>query len=140
MDEVIPISIAGSEGVIFPAAFVFRHLDSVGEAWTPTTEQVVNAEQKLPAYLATATPRLPTSVRPGAAERISMRLDHYVRQYLGVSRAGRRFMYINCLPADHHSDWRTRPLFVMDGGESFFHLLYDPELGEFSELSINGEA
>jgi hypothetical protein len=48
-------------------------------------------------------------------------------------------VFINCLPADH-SEWRARPVFTEDGGESFFHLVYDPELGEFSGLSINGEA
>jgi hypothetical protein len=31
-------------------------------------------------------------------------------------------------------------VFVDDGGESFFYLLYDPESAEFTGLSVNGEA
>lgn len=140
MDEVVRVSVPGREGVIFPAAQVPRHLDSDGGAWTPTAEQVTDAERGLPAYLAAATPRLPASVPPGAAQRIAARLQGYARQYFGVSWAGRRLLYINCIPADHRADWRARPVFVRDGGESFFHLMYDPESGEYSGLSVNGEA
>ncbi|MGH7671792.1 MAG: hypothetical protein ACREMC_02750 [Gemmatimonadales bacterium] len=139
MDESIPVSVPGREGVIFPAAHVSRHLDSDGGAWTPAPEDIADAEQRLPGYLATATPPLPAH-QAGAAQRIAARLDRYARQYFGVSWRGRRYLYINCLPATHSSDWRAQPMFVKDGGESFFHLLYDPESREFSALSINGEA
>ena len=139
MEEVVLISVPGSQGVIFPATHVPRHLDSEGGAWTPSAEQVAEAEHRLSAYLAAATPRLPASVRPGAAQRIAARLDRYGRQYFGITASGRRLLYINGVPHDH-SEWRVRPVFLDDGGESFFHLVYDPELGEFSGLSINGEA
>jgi hypothetical protein len=139
MEEVLLISAPGSQEIIFPATLVAPHLDPEGGAWTPSAEQVAEAERRLPAYLATAAPALPASVRPGAAQRIAARLDDYGRQYFGVSWKGRRLLFINCLTADQ-SAWRARPVFVEDGGESFFHLVYDPESGEFSGLSINGEA
>jgi hypothetical protein len=140
VEEPIPVPVPAPEGVIFPAAQVPSHLTPDGGAWTPSAEQVAAAERRLPEYLATAAPRLPASVRPGAAQRIAARLGSYARQYFGVSWAGRRLLYINCLLADHTSDWRARPVFVRDGGESFFRVVYDPELGEFSGLSVNGEA
>jgi hypothetical protein len=139
MEDVVLISSPGFQGVIFPAARVPSHLDPDGAAWTPTTQHVAEAERRLPGYLAKAAPALPASVRPGAAQRIAAQLDRYARQYFGVSWKGRRLLYINCLPADR-SGWRARLLFVEDGGESFFHLVYDPESREFSGLSINGEA
>jgi hypothetical protein len=139
MKEVVLISGPGFQGVIFPAARVPSHLDPDGGAWTPTTQHVAEAERRLPGFFATAAPALPASVRPGAVQRIAAQLDRYARQYFGVSWKGRRLLYINCLPADH-SAWQVRPVFVEDGGESFFHLVYDPESGEFSGLSVNGEA
>jgi hypothetical protein len=140
MNEIIQVSVAGSQVVIFPASTVPRNLAGDGQAWTPTTEQALEAERRLQQYLGAATPRLPASVRPGAAQRIAATLGRYARQYFGVLWGGRRLLYINCLPVDHPSDWRARPEFFDDGGEAFFHLLYDPESGEFCGLSINGES
>lgn len=140
MDGVIPISMADCEGVIFPAACVPRHLDANGGAWTPTLEQVADAERRLPAYLATANPRVPSTIRPGVARRIMAKLDRYARQYFGITRAGRRSIYINCLPTDHRSDWRAQPVFVRDGGEEFFQLIFDLESAEFTGMWVNGEA
>jgi hypothetical protein len=135
MDEIILIPVPGREGVIFPATHVPRFLTD-GGAWTPSAEDVAAGEQRLQAYLTT----LPASLRNGAAQRIAARLDWYARQYLGVSWRGRRYLHINCFPAGRRSDWQTRLVIMVDGGESYFHLLYDPESGEVSRLSINGVA
>ncbi len=140
MEEVIPIPVPGREGVIFPATQVPWFLTD-GVTWTPTPEDVEQAEHRLQVYLTTAIPiRCPTHLRPGAGQRIAARLDYYARQYFGVSRRGRRYLYFNCFTARHPFKWRTRLLFAFGGGESYFHLLYDPEAEEFSELPINGEA
>ena len=99
----------------------------------------MKAERQLPAYLAAANPTLPASCWPGASQRISAGLDRYARQYLGIASAGRRLLYINCFPVGY-PDWRTHLVDVEDGGESFFHLIYDPELDKFSDLTISGQA
>lgn len=136
MGDMTTIPVPGTQSVIFPAELVPWYLVPESVPWTPSTEQVLVAERGLQAFLATAT----MEYRPGAPQRIAARLHHYARQYFGVSAAGRRLLYINCFPANSFSDWRTKEVYVDDGGEAFFQLLYDPESGEFSGLSVNGVA
>lgn len=38
------------------------------------------------------------------------------------------------------ADWKKKPIYIMDGGDSFFNVLYDLKSGIFSELWINGES
>jgi hypothetical protein len=140
VDAITSISLPACTGVIFPASTVPRHLDPDGEAWMPTVEQVADAERRLPAYLAGANPRLPSTCDPDTPPRIAARLDQYARQYFGIVSEGRRVLFINCLPVDSRSDWRVRPVFVCDGGDAYFQLLYDPELMAFTSMSVNGEA
>lgn len=140
LNKLLPISVPGIQGVIFPAELVPRNLFGYGEPWTPSTEQVLDAESRLPEFLARATPVTPASVLPGAAQRIAARLDCYARQYIGVSLAGSHLVHINCFLPDNRTEWRSQPVDVDDGGETFFHVLYDPASREFCGLSVNGEA
>src|SRR5205085_12171176 len=48
------------------------------------------------------------------------------RQYVGIVRGGRRFIYGNAYPRDHDRDspdrarWQREPVVVCDGGPAFF--------------------
>lgn len=68
------------------------------------------------------------------------------RQYVGITRGGRRFIYGNAYPADagrHSSDadqWRREPVIVCDGGPAFFGVEYDVEAARITQLAFNGAA
>jgi hypothetical protein len=68
------------------------------------------------------------------------------RQYVGITRGGRRFIYGNAYPRDvddHARDpdrWRHDPAIVCDGGPAFFGVEYDVEAGRITQLAFNGMA
>ena len=64
------------------------------------------------------------------------------RQYVGVVRDGRRFIYGNFFPRGMYSDnrWRESLIVICDGGPDFFGIEYDVERKEFSHLAFNGSA
>jgi len=83
------------EGVVLPpkaarAVLCQCSRKSLGPAsgyWTPTLSELLPMEARLPDYLrAHAHPRRPDQWRE---------LKGYLRQYLGIARAGRRLIYIN---------------------------------------------
>jgi hypothetical protein len=68
------------------------------------------------------------------------------RQYVGLVRGGRRFIYGNAFPRELHrgaseSDrWRREPVIVCDGGPAFFGIEYDVEARRITHLAFNGMA
>ena len=104
-------------------------------AWTPTPDHIAALQTRLPAYLAQNQNKF-NSNKPPIGERTSQ----YKFQYWGeTDRAGQRVVAINalCSPLD---GWTTRRILVMDGGDCFFNLKYDPASGKFFDLIVNGEA
>jgi hypothetical protein len=71
----------------------------------------------------------------------------FYRQYAGISIGGHDYVYINAFhdhpiylhPKDRDR-WRSEPELVCDGGFDFWGVLYDPDTGQFSQLSFNGDA
>ena len=122
-----------------------RPAPSPGEAtWTPGAEDI----ERLESALADA-------IRP----RAEIRRSHYAsdpdwarvplgwrRQYVGIVRGGRRFIYGNFFPrregelALGEPSWPdTDPRVICDGGAIFFGAEYDVEAGRFTQLAFNGE-
>lgn len=64
----------------------------------------------------------------------------WARQYVGVVRDGRRFIYGNFFPLDPTLDnrWREGLIVVCDGGPDYFGVEYDIDRKEFSHLAFNG--
>ena len=65
----------------------------------------------------------------------------FVRQYVGVIQNGKRVVYINGADSDvSESDdlsWKHRPLYVCDGGDRYWGVVYDPESRAFSQMEFN---
>ncbi len=66
--------------------------------------------------------------------------DGWLRQYVGILRGGRRFIYGNFVPAAFGEEgrWRDAPVIICDGGPQFFGAEYDVEARRFSHFAFNG--
>jgi hypothetical protein len=141
---------AGFQGVVLPAKAARAVLcqcsrESLGVAsgyWTPTTSDLSQLEARLPDYL---------RAHPHARRFDQWRnLGAYLRQYLGIERAGRRLIYVNVIggplfsPARRVSHrraveraWRSTVLVVCDGGPDFFGAEYDVAGQRFTRIDFN---
>ena len=100
--------------------------------WRPAAKDIVALETALPAALADAPQarRMSNGAPPTG----------WLRQYVGIVRDGRRYVYGNYAPGRDASngDWRRRPMIVCDGGPDFFGVEYDVEGRRFTHLAFNG--
>ena len=115
-----------------------RGTPEAGEAsWQPGGEDITALEAALPAALA---------ARHRSSDPDWSRLDReWRRQYVGIVRGGRRFVYGNFFPRDVGEEgapgrWRAEPVIVCDGGAAFFGVEYDVELHGITHLDFNGFA
>lgn len=129
------------DGVIFTAANAkdsgvdFDFSESNIEYWTPTEADVAALEAGLPAFLESEIP--PDHYN----RRILERLDLYKRQYFGLTlEAGQPLIYANFFCVDEFDYWLESYVLVLDGGECFFQVVYDPATESFSRLRVNGMA
>ncbi len=74
-------------------------------------------------------------------------VDAYLRQYVGLVVARKRYIYVNAIPLQSFDNWppqvplpnwRTTAHVICDGGPSHWGVLYDPVTRQFSELAFNG--
>ncbi|MET0361951.1 MAG: hypothetical protein ABW048_09405, partial [Sphingobium sp.] len=62
------------------------------------------------------------------------------RQYVGIVRKGRHYLYGNFFPAQAggSGEWRLEPVVVCDGGARFFGVEMDVKTGKITHLAFNG--
>ena len=129
------ITMGGIEGVIFPASKADFVAYNTGRKvmlyWTPAEADIAEATPRIKAFLITQSPS------------IASRLATYRCQYFGVFIDGKRRIYCNFFPADDvwpDWNWRTAPLSVDDGGDSYFQLEYEIETKRCLNFMVNGDA
>jgi len=127
------ISTGGVEGVIFPASQANFVGDATGGKgltfWTPSKSDVAGAFPKIQVFLESEAPS------------IAARLAQYRCQYFGIIVEGKKRIYCNFFRRDGGiANWKSEPLFVLDGGEWYFQLEYDLESEKCLDLRINGVA
>lgn len=73
------------------------------------------------------------------------KLKGYIFQYTGIVLNRKKYIYINAFKVEskedlktYYKNWKTEPVIVCDGGESFWGALFELETESFSQLSING--
>lgn len=104
------------------------HVDS----WEPTVADIDGAETSLSQISALS------DNNPGGHIEHP---DQYFRQYLAISIAGTRSLFLNAAcTVQQDNVWRKHLVFVFDGGKCFWHATYDPSTRKFLELRINGLA
>ena len=133
----VPARELNPNGVIFKPEQTMTAIDVLGEGvedtWTPSAADIAALEAGLPAFLQTAeNPWLQDD--PPIWERV----PDYMRQYLGIVEDGQQIIYANFFCTINEMDWHSEYVFVMDGGDCFFQVKYNPESGEFFDLSVNG--
>jgi hypothetical protein len=127
-----PVGDGSFDGVIVPEQDARAFDPRADGYWTPAEADVRALEAGLVQFLQAAAPeRSPELWRKQAS---------YKRQYAGLVRDGRRLVYASFFCDSGGEAWRHEPLFVMDGGDCFFQLTYDPARGTFDDLMVNGEA
>lgn len=133
-----------ADAVVLPGAAVAgllrqcsRATPELGEAtWQPGAADVAALEAALPGALRAEAAGRDWSRFPG----------DWRRQYGGIVRGGRRFVYGNFYPreADHYARdpdrWRHEPVMVCDGGAAFFGVEYDVAARRFTHFGFNGFA
>ncbi len=132
-----PVSGVGYEGVIVDALSaadfaIWVTGEEAAGSWEPSPDDVATLEAALPAFLATA---------PRATDRMRQELASYKRQYAGIIDSDfRQVIIVNAFCDAGIDDWQSEPVLVLDGGDCFFYVTYDPLAGTFSRLMVNGEA
>jgi hypothetical protein len=100
--------------------------------WTPKVVQVQELESLLLKYLKS---------HPPIDDKPVGNLSEYGRQYFGVTKKGRKLIYLNafCNPS-RFDQWKKRIILVKDGGSCYFQVYFDPATKEFIHLHYNGQA
>ena len=107
-------------------------------AWQPGAGDIAALEQALPAALH-ARPETRAPLYPTDRNWARVPLG-WQRQYVGLARGGRRYVYGNYFPQseDRPFDWRTQPIVICDGGPVFFGVEWDVEARRFTHIAFNG--
>lgn len=114
----------------------FEFNEPILDTWTPTEEDVLALEDSL-------LPYLEQEIAPDHyAYAILEDLPFYTRQYFGIVLTDSQpLIYANYVCSIENFDyWLEGNVMVMDGGECFFQVLYDPTRDTFLWLRINGMA
>jgi hypothetical protein len=110
-----------------------REAPKPGEgAWQPNAQDIAALEAALPAALGAMKAK-------GVPVRTIL-LGGFRRQYVGIVRGGRRYLYGNFFPAEAGGSdrWRREAVIVCDGGPAFFGAEYDVAGHAFTQIGFNG--
>ncbi len=107
---------------------------NVHNGWEPTKVDIDALESNL-----SSISKL-TSIEGIAGIRIARPASYY-RQYVGITVAERKLIYVNAFSDEKPpSNWRKKLADRCDGGTAAWGVLYDPVTHEFSALATNGVA
>ncbi len=100
------------------------------EWWTPAPEDIRRFEKGLPGYL-----------KSGQGAELVGKLARYKRQYFGIKTKEDRWILVNFFCSNWGDrDWRKDRIIVDDGGDCYFQLEFNPKIGIYRNLMINGDA
>lgn len=70
-------------------------------------------------------------------------LAKYKRQYVGLEVNGQKVLLLSFIYDPNHSlfpGWKEHWIEVLDGGDNFWRVIYNPKTGRFSDWDCNGSA
>jgi hypothetical protein len=128
--EFIEIESKTIKGVIVPKEH-FRDPNGEGH-WTIKDFDFEDLENRLEKYLR----KVPLD---DWNKDLPDKFRKYKRQYIGRIVDGKKTIFINFFCEHFDGDyWKRDLVMVLDGGDCFFNVEYNPQTREFSKLSING--
>jgi hypothetical protein len=107
-----------------------RSAPDKGEAtWLPSEREIARIEAVLPGALRAAG-------HAEAADAIATTR----KQYVGIARGGKRFLYANILGgiSVEGIDWTRTPIVICDGGPTLFGVEIDIETMQITHFATNG--
>lgn len=109
--------------------------------WTPTSAEIAQLEADLGKLLGQRSEVCCVLGTGLSAQEIEVSY----RQYAGLVVEGQRLIYVNAFPASDANggfplNWRSEPVYICDGGPSYWGVLYDPARRRFVQLAFNGFA
>ena len=129
--EVVPLSLDEAPNAHWQCA---REDDGpVVKYWLPSPQEVASLETALGANL---------TKRQISGEQLPPTGHRYIRQYVGFSAKGQRFLCGNFFPAER---WSERPLpagraiRVLDGGPAIWQVVFNLSSGRMEHISFSGE-
>jgi hypothetical protein len=114
---------------IFPAnerKFKFE-FNNKTEYWTPTLQDIKGIEPVILNYLSKE------------GNQVYKKIGNYKRQYVGIIINKQRILYVNFFCGDE-PHFRTKEIFVKDGGDCFFQIKINMINRKGIYLNINGNA
>ena len=111
-----------------------------GKRFTPTKEEIFEAEKALKSKLKEANRNLENQYNSPIIHR---NLKKYKRQYFGfINDKGEKILYINSLwkKNEEETEWLQQIIMVSDGGSHYWNIEYNLETDELINLSVNGSA
>ena len=111
-----------------------------GKRFTPTKEEIFEAEKALKSKLKEANRNLENQYNSPIIHR---NLKKYKRQYFGfINDKGEKILYINSLwkKNEEETKWLQQIIMVSDGGSHYWNIEYNLETDELINLSVNGPA
>lgn len=115
------------------------------EKWTPSAEQVQKTLKAVRHYI-DAVELFDTSREYQQLQYIKEHFQNYTVQLVGYEFEGKKkiwcnFIHISFLDTEEERErWSKNVIMVMDGGQDFWQLEFEPATGEISNFYINGEA
>ena len=144
--ENILIEMPEYTGVIFSksAASEWNFLfdEATTEFWEPSGDDVSRAEECIRRFLAAAPhdPNLKDHEKEDAAF-VLENLEAYRRQYVGIDVDGEKRIWCNAfISYDSYPDWQSAPVYVLDGGNSYWEIEYVPLKDECVRFHVHGES
>lgn len=111
-----------------------------GKRFTPTKEEIFEAEKALKSKLKEANRNLENQYNSPIIHR---NLKKYKRQYFGfINDKGEKILYINSLwkKNEEETKWLQQIIMVSDGGSHYWNIEFNLETDELINLSVNGSA
>jgi len=110
--------------------------------YTPTDEEADLIDARLKKYLVDKLAALkPDDERREGLRHMIAKLDTCRRQYVGYRRGGEKFLKLNVIPAatkeDDFAEWKSKHVFVWDGGPDFWEIAFNLRTKKFSDLFIH---
>jgi len=122
----------------------FRYLfdEASTEFWEPSIDDISRAETCIRQFLVSAQhdPKLAAYQKENAAF-ILKNLGEYRRQYVGIVVDGEKRIWCNSFSSDDsYPEWQQHPVYVLDGGRSYWQIEYIPLEDECVNFHVHGES